>query len=44
MRTLGVLAKYDIPLNCALKQVDYPDYDDLSDAIEDEMKTFVKAT
>ncbi len=43
VHTLEVLAKYDIPLNCALKDVEYPDYDDLSDCIEDEMKTFVKA-
>tara|TARA_B100000965_G_C19270608_1_gene617149 strand:- start:227 stop:637 length:411 start_codon:yes stop_codon:yes gene_type:complete len=44
VRTLQVLAKYDIPLNCALKEVDYPDYDDLSDAIEEEMNEFVNAT
>ena len=43
VRTLQVLAKYDIPLNCALKEVEYPDYDDLSDCIEEEMKTFVEA-
>ena len=43
VRTLQVLAKYDIPLNCALKEVDYPDYDDLSDAIEEEMNAFVEA-
>ena len=44
VRTLQVLAKYDIPLNCALKEVEYPDYDDLSDAIEEEMNDFVEAT
>ena len=44
VRTLGVLAKYDIPLNCALKEVDYPDYVDLSDVIEEEMNAFVEAT
>jgi len=44
VRTLEVLAKYDIPLECALKQVDYPYYGELSKCIEDEMKTFVKAT
>jgi len=43
VRTLEVLAKYDIPLNCALKECDYPDYDELSDCIEDEMKTFLVA-
>tara|TARA_Y100000768_G_scaffold362054_1_gene320568 strand:+ start:3278 stop:3697 length:420 start_codon:yes stop_codon:yes gene_type:complete len=43
VHTLEVLAKYDIPLNCALKECDYPDYDELSDCIEEEMKTFVKA-
>lgn len=43
VRTLQVLAKYDIPLNCALKEVDYPDYDDLSDAIEEEMNALVDA-
>ena len=43
VHTLQVLAKYDIPLNCALKECDYPDYDDLSDAIEKEMNNFVAA-
>ena len=43
VRTLQVLAKYDIPLNCALKEVEYPDYDELSDAIEEEMNAFVDA-
>ena len=43
VHTLQVLAKYDIPLNCALKEVEYPDYDDLSDAIEEEMNNFVDA-
>ena len=43
VHTLQVLAKYDIPLNCALKECDYPDYDDLSDAIEKEMNNFVEA-
>ena len=44
VRTLHVLAKYDIPLNCALKEVECPDYDELSDAIEEEMNAFVEAT
>ena len=43
VRTLEVLAKYDIPLNCALKECDYPDYDELSVCIEDEMETFLVA-
>ena len=43
VHTLQVLARYDIPLNCALKEVEYPDYDDLSDAIEEEMNNFVEA-
>ena len=43
VHTLQVMAKYDIPLNCALKDVEYPDYDDLSDAIEEEMNAFVDA-
>ena len=44
VRTLRVLAEHDIPLNCALKECEYPDYDELSDAIEEEMKAFVDAT
>ena len=44
VHTLQVLAKYDIPLNCALKELEYPDYDELSDAIEEEMNAFVDAT
>ena len=44
VRTLEVLAKYDIPLNCALKECEYPDYDELSDCIEEEMNAFVDAT
>ena len=43
VHTLQVLAKYDIPLNCALKECDYPDYDELSDCIEEEMNAFVDA-
>lgn len=42
VHTLQVLAKYDIPLNCALKEVEYPYYDELSDAIEEEMNAFVE--
>ena len=43
VRTLRVLAEYDIPLNCALKECDYPDYDELAECIEEEMKAFVDA-
>ena len=43
VRTLQVLAKYDIPLNCALKECDYPDYDELAECIEEEMNDFVDA-
>lgn len=44
VRTLGVLANYDIPLNCALKECDYPDYDELAECIGNEMNDFVDAT
>ena len=44
MRTLRVLAEHDIPLNCALKECDYPDYDELAECIEEEMNDFVDAT
>ena len=44
VRTLGVLAEHDIPLNCALKECEYPDYDDLADCINREMAAFVEAT
>ena len=43
VRTLRVLAEHDIPLNCALKECEYPDYDELSDCIENEMNAFVDA-
>ena len=44
VRTLGVLAKYDIPLNCALKECEYPDYDELAECIANEMNALVDAT
>lgn len=43
VRTLEVLAKYDIPLKCALKECEYPDYDDLADCIKEEMNAFAAA-
>ena len=43
VRALGVLAEHDIPLNCALKECEYPDYDELSECIENEMNAFVDA-
>tara|TARA_B100001094_G_scaffold327755_1_gene386662 strand:- start:1728 stop:2147 length:420 start_codon:yes stop_codon:yes gene_type:complete len=42
VRTLQVLAKYDIPLNCALKECEYPDYDELAECITNEMDDFVE--
>jgi len=44
VRTLGVLAEHDIPLNCALKECEYPEYDDLAECINHEMNAFVEAT
>ena len=42
--TLGVLAEYDIPLNCALKECEYPEHDELVKCLANEMKAFVDAT
>ena len=44
VRTLRVLAEHDIPLNCALKECEYPDYDELAECIADEMNDVVDAT
>ena len=43
VRTLRVLAEHDIPLNCALKECEYPDYDELATCIANEMNDFVDA-
>ena len=43
VRTLQVLAEHDIPLNCALKECEYPDYDELAECINNEMNDFVHA-
>ncbi len=41
VRTLGVLAEHDIPLNCALKECEFPDHDELAKCIEDDMNDLV---